>query len=259
MGWRHAQLGAKAPPGRSSSRATVSTTAKAKLVSMTGVLGIDVASYQKNVELGELQDPEAGLRLRQGHRGQQLPQPVLQLAVQRRSQSRTDPRCVPLREPERSQRQERRPTTSSSTAVPGRATARHCRECWTSSTTRTAATPATACPRRRWSPGSPLSSPSTRRKTTRDAVIYTTADWWKRCTGNTTKFNQTNPLWVARYGTSSPGTLPGKWPFYTFWQYSSSPHRPEQVQRQLHPLAGAGGKEEVAGRRCDPVGATTAG
>jgi GH25 family lysozyme M1 (1,4-beta-N-acetylmuramidase) len=59
--------------------------------------------------------------------------------------------------------------------------------------------------------------------TKRDAVIYTTADWWSRCTKNTTKFNQTNPLWVARYGTSSPGTLPGKWPFFTFWQYSASP------------------------------------
>ncbi len=62
-----------------------------------------------------------------------------------------------------------------------------------------------------------------KKKTTRDAVIYTTTDWWKRCTGSTTKFNRTNPLWVARYGTSTPGTLPGKWPFYTFWQYSSSP------------------------------------
>ncbi|HET9650300.1 MAG TPA: GH25 family lysozyme, partial [Microlunatus sp.] len=62
-----------------------------------------------------------------------------------------------------------------------------------------------------------------KRLTTRDAVIYTTADWWRRCTGDTTKFSQTNPLWVARYGTSTPGTLPGKWPFYTFWQYSSNP------------------------------------
>ncbi|GAA3610901.1 lysozyme [Microlunatus ginsengisoli] len=62
-----------------------------------------------------------------------------------------------------------------------------------------------------------------KKRTNRDAVIYTTADWWKRCTGDSTKFAKTNPLWVARYGTSTPGTLPGKWPFYTFWQYSSSP------------------------------------
>lgn len=59
-------------------------------------------------------------------------------------------------------------------------------------------------------------------RTGRDAVIYTTADWWTRCTGNTTAFNQTNPLWVARYA-SQVGTLPGKWPFYTFWQYSDTP------------------------------------
>lgn len=59
-------------------------------------------------------------------------------------------------------------------------------------------------------------------RTGRDAVIYTNLDWWTRCTGNTTAFNSTNPLWVARY-SSSPGTLPGGWPFYTFWQWTSSP------------------------------------
>ncbi|ADB30138.1 glycoside hydrolase family 25 [Kribbella flavida DSM 17836] len=59
-------------------------------------------------------------------------------------------------------------------------------------------------------------------RTGRDAVIYTNLDWWSRCTGNSTAFNGTNPLWVARYA-SAPGTLPGGWPYYTFWQYSSSP------------------------------------
>jgi len=59
-------------------------------------------------------------------------------------------------------------------------------------------------------------------KTGRDAVIYTTTDWWTTCTGNSTKFHTTNPLWVARYA-SAPGTLPGSWPYYTFWQYTSSP------------------------------------
>ncbi len=58
--------------------------------------------------------------------------------------------------------------------------------------------------------------------TGKDAVIYTTADWWGRCTGNTTKFTSTNPLWVARYGTTSPGKLPGSWRFATFWQYSAT-------------------------------------
>lgn len=59
-------------------------------------------------------------------------------------------------------------------------------------------------------------------KTGRDAVIYTNYDWWSTCTGNSTAFNQTNPLWVARYA-SSVGTLPGGWPYYTMWQYTSSP------------------------------------
>ena len=35
------------------------------------------------------------------------------------------------------------------------------------------------------------------RLTGRDAVIYTTLGWWRRCTGNSTAFYRTNPLWVA--------------------------------------------------------------
>ena len=59
-------------------------------------------------------------------------------------------------------------------------------------------------------------------RTSRYAVIYTTTDWWTSCTGNSAAFGQTNPLWVARY-SSTPGTLPAGWPYYTFWQYSSTP------------------------------------
>ncbi len=58
-------------------------------------------------------------------------------------------------------------------------------------------------------------------RTGRDAIIYTTAGWWKACTGNTRRFAYTNPLWVARW-SSTPGVLPGGWPYYTFWQYSSN-------------------------------------
>ncbi len=61
-----------------------------------------------------------------------------------------------------------------------------------------------------------------RRLTTRDAIIYTTTDWWSRCTGNSKAFSRTNPLWLARYSTS-PGTLPGGWTWATFWQYSNKP------------------------------------
>ncbi|SEP06655.1 GH25 family lysozyme [Amycolatopsis saalfeldensis] len=60
------------------------------------------------------------------------------------------------------------------------------------------------------------------KKTTRWPVIYTATSWWSQCTGNGGDFSSTNPLWVARYA-SSAGTLPYKWGFYTFWQYSSTP------------------------------------
>ena len=62
-----------------------------------------------------------------------------------------------------------------------------------------------------------------KRLTGKDAVIYTTTDWWTRCTGNSTKFTTTNPLWAARYGTTTAGVLPGSWRVATFWQYSSNP------------------------------------
>jgi GH25 family lysozyme M1 (1,4-beta-N-acetylmuramidase) len=61
-----------------------------------------------------------------------------------------------------------------------------------------------------------------KRRTSRDAVIYTTTGWWKTCTGNSTAFSQTSPLWIARYA-STPGTLPGGWLYYTMWQYTDSP------------------------------------
>jgi GH25 family lysozyme M1 (1,4-beta-N-acetylmuramidase) len=58
-------------------------------------------------------------------------------------------------------------------------------------------------------------------RTGRDAVIYTSTTWWKTCTGNSGKFSRTNPLWVPSW-RSSVGTLPGGWPFHTFWQYTST-------------------------------------
>lgn len=61
-----------------------------------------------------------------------------------------------------------------------------------------------------------------RARTGRDAVIYTTADWWRTCTGNSSAFGGTNPLWVARY-SSTVGTLPAGWGYWTVWQYTSSP------------------------------------
>lgn len=60
-----------------------------------------------------------------------------------------------------------------------------------------------------------------KRRTGRDAVIYSTTDWWRRCTGDSPAFGATNPLWIARYA-SSPGTLPAGWLYRTFWQYSAA-------------------------------------
>ncbi|KAK0529520.1 hypothetical protein OC834_003660 [Tilletia horrida] len=58
-------------------------------------------------------------------------------------------------------------------------------------------------------------------KTGRYPTIYSTADWWRTCTGNTNAFSSTNALWVAQYA-SSVTSIPGGWPYYSFWQYSSS-------------------------------------
>jgi lysozyme len=49
-------------------------------------------------------------------------------------------------------------------------------------------------------------------------VIYTTAAWWRECTGNTGRFRR-DPLWVAAYDTRVPG-VPSPWKQWTFWQYS---------------------------------------
>lgn len=51
-------------------------------------------------------------------------------------------------------------------------------------------------------------------------AIYTSTSWWSQCVGG--DFSSTNPLWVARY-SSSVGTLPCCWGFYTVWQFSSTP------------------------------------
>ncbi|MEC4019927.1 lysozyme [Streptomyces sp. H27-D2] len=60
-----------------------------------------------------------------------------------------------------------------------------------------------------------------RAHTGRHAVIYTSANWWKQCTRDSGRFDDTNPLWVPRYGPSV-GQLPAKWDFHTIWQYRSN-------------------------------------
>ena len=58
-------------------------------------------------------------------------------------------------------------------------------------------------------------------RTGRAAVIYTATSWWSTCTGDSSAFGSTNPLWVASYA-SSAGPLPAGWSSYTMWQYTSS-------------------------------------
>jgi len=57
------------------------------------------------------------------------------------------------------------------------------------------------------------------RRTGQPSVIYTTADWWATCTGNSAAFTA-YPMWVASYA-SSP-TVPAPWNGqWTYWQYTN--------------------------------------
>lgn len=61
-------------------------------------------------------------------------------------------------------------------------------------------------------------------RTGRLPAIYSTTDWWTRCTGNTSSFGA-NPLFIARYPSniaSGAGTLPAGWSRYTMWQYADA-------------------------------------
>ncbi len=69
----------------------------------------------------------------------------------------------------------------------------------------------------------------------RDAVIYTNLDWWTRCTGNSTAFRGTNPLWVARWN-DTVGTLPGGWANHTFWQFTDEPIDQDQFPGTIEQL-----------------------
>ena len=57
-------------------------------------------------------------------------------------------------------------------------------------------------------------------KTGRLPIIYTTANWWSTCTGNSTAFGQA-PMWVADYTTAASPALPAGWADWSFWQYTS--------------------------------------
>ncbi|MCC9173111.1 GH25 family lysozyme [Arthrobacter sp. zg-Y179] len=64
-------------------------------------------------------------------------------------------------------------------------------------------------------------SDTVRARTGISPMIYTTTDWWKRCTGNSAQFSD-HQLHIANYNTVGAGTLPNGWSTYAIWQYSSS-------------------------------------
>jgi hypothetical protein len=56
-------------------------------------------------------------------------------------------------------------------------------------------------------------------KTSRYPILYTNRSWWQTCTGDSMAFRDTCPLDFASWN-SSPGAIPGGWPYQTFWQYN---------------------------------------
>ena len=58
-------------------------------------------------------------------------------------------------------------------------------------------------------------------RTGRYPVIYTTYDWWRTCTGNTSAVASETPFWIAQY-SQVPTQLPSGTRFSYFWQYSQS-------------------------------------
>jgi GH25 family lysozyme M1 (1,4-beta-N-acetylmuramidase) len=56
--------------------------------------------------------------------------------------------------------------------------------------------------------------------TGRTPMVYCSPSFWESNLGNSTAFHH-YPLWIAHYTTGSP-RVPGGWPQWTFWQYTSS-------------------------------------
>ncbi|MFB6939376.1 lysozyme [Streptomyces chartreusis] len=61
-----------------------------------------------------------------------------------------------------------------------------------------------------------------KRLTGRRPVIYTTTHWWNTCTGTSRAFASNHALWIARYNSSTAGSMPAGWQFWTFWQYDNA-------------------------------------
>jgi len=58
------------------------------------------------------------------------------------------------------------------------------------------------------------------RRTGQLPVIYSTADWWDTCTGDSVAF-AADPLWIANTEASAPA-MPAAWQNWAYWQYTSA-------------------------------------
>ncbi|WP_083392932.1 GH25 family lysozyme [Curtobacterium sp. MMLR14_010] len=66
-------------------------------------------------------------------------------------------------------------------------------------------------------------SDTVHQRTGRWPAIYTTTDWWQKCTNDSRAFSK-NPLFVAMWPSrdfSSPGTLGRSWSQWRFWQWAA--------------------------------------
>ena len=102
------------------------------------------------------------------------------------------------------------------------------------------------------------------KKTGRPAIINTTMNWWNTCVGTTVSL-ASNPLWIARYTTStSPGTLPYGWSsggHWTYWQYADNGSVPgisgsvdlDQLNPNVLTLLNPGDEQDAAGSSMTPV------
>jgi GH25 family lysozyme M1 (1,4-beta-N-acetylmuramidase) len=52
-------------------------------------------------------------------------------------------------------------------------------------------------------------------------VMKADNNWWVQCAGNTGEFVSKSALMLVHWGPS-PGSLPGGWNYWTFWQYAQS-------------------------------------
>lgn len=59
-------------------------------------------------------------------------------------------------------------------------------------------------------------------KTSRDVVIYTSPSWWNTCTGSWSGMSARSPLFVAHWTSAASPSIPAGFPYWTFWQYSST-------------------------------------